>query len=492
MPDDQKMSVSAFAQALKQRAPELAPFDDAELVRKVLERRPELADRLETAVPRPPLITPRPAMDRVIDRFEQNVWHAPAEMLQQFPGAISSALDNIQRSFSAPGKRGGGLGAVPRETLSAVTAPHRAAYEQVKGLLGQYKDPANLLGDIATVALPGLEMGGARPRPQLTPAEVKAVPGSIWGAATRARQAFDKVESVAGDLPVSHDNAMVYAQKAAELAKQGFNMPKPMSDFVNWVETKSKPSLQDVTGEPRAKLDMPGSMMPLDLKAARNFYTALGEYIPWDEFGGKGGKMYHLAKQMRYALGRDIEASLEPVGLKPLYQSALADWTKVENWRSKGYGVGYLAGKLLTYGSGIPHPWVFGSAGAKVGGETVGSMVKSIVEAEPAIEMVRRGAPAASPVLTEALRAQLPSLEMKLSQATKAGDFQQMASIRNQIDLVKQRLGMKTAPPTVGTAAGAASDTAFFRQAKEELGAGATVSQIAQRAQELKLKAGGK
>lgn len=55
MPDQQLLSIPEFAGKVKARFPELASMDDADLTRKILQRRPDLINQVQTSEARPPL-----------------------------------------------------------------------------------------------------------------------------------------------------------------------------------------------------------------------------------------------------------------------------------------------------------------------------------------------------------------------------------------------------------------------------------------------------
>lgn len=55
MPDQELLTIPEFAQKVKTRFPEFSSVDDADLTRKILERRPELINQIQTSEKRPPL-----------------------------------------------------------------------------------------------------------------------------------------------------------------------------------------------------------------------------------------------------------------------------------------------------------------------------------------------------------------------------------------------------------------------------------------------------
>src|ERR1700677_4381832 len=123
-----------------------------------------------------------------------------------------------------------------------------------------------------------------------------------------------------------------------------------MKDFVSWIEDQTKGSptpLADALGT--AKVDTPGTLNPLTLKQARDFYTSLGEAIPWEEYGGKGGRMFKLAKDMRSPIGQAISDAL-PYGTKYYYQKALADYAKAAKWSKMAGPAGWIGGKVAGWG----------------------------------------------------------------------------------------------------------------------------------------------
>lgn len=129
MPD--KMSIAELSAAIKRREPRLAQIPDAELVRKVFERRPELMSMINTSEPRRPL----DLYGKVGSRLKQNL-----DVPKQTEGAASAIHEGLRNI------REHGPSKMP-EFLAA---------------LKQYAKPENVLGDALTALIFG-QGGGSKP-----------------------------------------------------------------------------------------------------------------------------------------------------------------------------------------------------------------------------------------------------------------------------------------------------------------------------------------
>jgi len=132
------MSIAELSAAIKRREPRLASVPDEELVRKVLERRPELMSMINTSEKRRPL----DLYGKVGSRLKQNL-DLPSQA-QGAATAIHEGLRNIREH--GPSK-------MP-EFLAA---------------LKQYAKPENVVGDALTAFILG--QGGGKPTSPTAPPE---------------------------------------------------------------------------------------------------------------------------------------------------------------------------------------------------------------------------------------------------------------------------------------------------------------------------------
>lgn len=157
-----KLSIADLAAAIKRREPRLASVPDADLVRKVLERRPEMTSMIETSEPRKPMGS---LYERIGGRLRED-FNLPKQARGAAEG-ISEAIRDIKERGLAPA----GVNRWPEiwQTLSKT-----------------YKDPANVIGDIVAAVTMG-QSGGeptrlARPTvpPEgaygMPPAQARALP----------------------------------------------------------------------------------------------------------------------------------------------------------------------------------------------------------------------------------------------------------------------------------------------------------------------------
>jgi len=219
---------------------------------------------------------------------------------------------------------------------------------------------------------------------QGTPREIEAnptKPGSIMGAETRGKTLLDRVDAAAQDIPVDHTAAYKWAKKAEELGKHGFTVPKPVTDFIAMIESKMKPGVEPVEGQPGASIDRGAELNPLTYQSARNFEQSLGAKIPWDL--DPGGKMGGLMKKMRSAIGDDTAKALKPHGLDATYLRGKAEMAKTYQSGKTMRAVGKAGGRLLGYGAGteVGHPLILGSAGGHAGEAAGGALSKALASA---------------------------------------------------------------------------------------------------------------
>ena len=151
-----KLSIAEFAQRIKQRAPELAQIPDEELVRKVLERRPEMLSFIQTSEARPERLKRGTDMsERVFGRMQENIAGTPK--------AISQMIADAQQRYSQ--KRAGGtsgLWAAPQADIEAI---YHGLVEPLGGVtmpgvikrLMNKEDPASIIGDLSMMMIPGGE-----------------------------------------------------------------------------------------------------------------------------------------------------------------------------------------------------------------------------------------------------------------------------------------------------------------------------------------------
>jgi hypothetical protein len=329
--------------------------------------------------------------------------------LAEYPGKI---LDRVGENFKALGDTPKRMGASsraeylklhpegtqtladkfsPRSLMDALSAMSGSILSEaggaVKGLVGvtapgiayrmaNKEKPENIAGDAAMFFMPGGEEGA---RSTYKPGDLTK-PGPLWGAKTRAIESYKAIDKVAHDIPIDHTPAMDLANKAMELGRRGYQIPKPITDFAKWVETHSKGSAAPMGGS--SFMDTAGSMQPVTYDVARDFKTAIREAVPWDEYGGKNGKMFAIAKQMERSLDNSIVESLKPHWLDVPYRRANAQYAKAMKALDKSWGLGYIGGKVAGYGAGsvVGHPLLLGYGGGKAGQSLAGSMVRSITE----------------------------------------------------------------------------------------------------------------
>lgn len=376
----QPITVDQFAAKLKAKYPQYASIPDAQLVEKVVAKYPQYKTQIGGAAPgKPggPKEEKKPFDDRVIQRLSEN-----AQSMADMPGNVIK--DARERYL----KRGtGGVGDAAKSMTEG--AYYNAVEPTAKGIYGitppgligriqDKEDPANIAGDALMGFMPGGEEAG-RAFDATRPLKDPTKAGSLWGAKARAQSIMDGVDAAAKDIPVNYKPAYEWAQKALALEPHGYTVPKPIADFVKWVDSRMQPGADRMPGG--ASMDRGAELNPLPYQVSRNFEQALGSKIPWDS--DPGGRMGGIMKKMRESLSNETATALKPHGLDVPYLKAKADFTKAYGAKDKLGPVGYIGGKLAGYGAGsvTGHPLMMGYAGGKVGHSVAGSMVDSIINA---------------------------------------------------------------------------------------------------------------
>jgi hypothetical protein len=391
------VSKAEFAKRIKTKYPQYASIPDDKLVQSILAKYPDYGKVLaQDATPAPkqepakaapttPAGPQKSETSKILDRMGQN-FDAMADMPGQF-------LTESRARFKEARDKGdvkGMMMAVPRDVTDLVGKLAQSYYNVsafgLPGRLARKEPPSNLVGDAAAFYMPGGEEGSiTETAGKRFTAPVDATkPGSLIGSHTRAVEAYKRLSSAYGDVPIDHSEAYAIAQKAKLLEKKGFSIPPPINKFIEWIESRSKGAPTSIPGQPNAAIDTPGSpMMPLDYRASQDFKTAINEAVPWDDFGKKGGKMHRLSKDMAKALDRATVEAFKPYGVDTVFKRANAEYAKAMRWRERALGIGYVSGKLAGYSAGlagIGHPLPLGYAGAKIGEPLAGSLVRSVVE----------------------------------------------------------------------------------------------------------------
>jgi hypothetical protein len=244
------------------------------------------------------------------------------------------------------------------------------AFEPVRGVSEAATSPTAVMHEVMRTA-----KGEGGPTPLPNPTEA----GSLIGAMTRGKRFLDVVDAAARDIPINWKPAYEWAQKALSLESRGFTVPKPIKDFVTWVDSRQKGNLTQ-PGPEGSRIDV-GATDPLLYQHARDFEKALGAKIPWDQ--DTGGIMGGIMKKMRESIGQETASSLKPLGLDVPYLRGKAEFAKAMRAQEKSYGIGKIGGKLAGYGAGtvVGHPLLLGYGGGLAGQGIAGSMVRSITDA---------------------------------------------------------------------------------------------------------------
>ncbi len=183
MPD--KMSIAELAAAVKRRDPRLQEVADEVLVRKVLERRPEIINMIYTANERP-AIRRDDLFSRVSSRVGQDL----------NPINTADYISNLIRAIkNPPYSHGGGLKAIGQSLKST------------------YSDPANAIGDVLAGAITGKVAG------EFAPGEVKPATGKVAPKVLEAEPAVDMATRRAPGVPV-WEQSMILQERLNSLRLQ--------------------------------------------------------------------------------------------------------------------------------------------------------------------------------------------------------------------------------------------------------------------------------
>ena len=144
--------IADLAQAIKRRNPALANVPDDVLVRKVLERRPDLMGILQRSEPRPPM---KSLYEQIGSRIKGNL-NLP-QQAQGAADAIHAGLKNIREH---------GPSQMP----------------QFLEALKQYQKPENVIGDLFTAGI----LGAGESFPTETPKPVPRTPALMESAGLAA------------------------------------------------------------------------------------------------------------------------------------------------------------------------------------------------------------------------------------------------------------------------------------------------------------------
>jgi Skp family chaperone for outer membrane proteins len=138
-------------------------MDDATLTKRVLAKYPQYSDLAAPKVPRPSLPSGlQPTIpdfsDRIGLRLEQNLWHGPAQLLDEAMKGVDEAMKGTTpRVSKGPSKilYPWGTGPIGRFAGPLTVGP-RVVYQQGKGMIEDWtKDPANLPADLLTAYILG-------------------------------------------------------------------------------------------------------------------------------------------------------------------------------------------------------------------------------------------------------------------------------------------------------------------------------------------------
>ena len=156
MADDtptRKLTIAEFAARVKQREPRLASVPDEELVRKILEVRPDMRDYLVTSEPRRPLAQEPDFMQRAGRRFQESI--------AGIPRSISDIIQQSAQEGTAARKRGdwGALAMAPVHALQTgeggfLTSLYNVSTPGLVERVAAREDPANIAADMALMMLP--------------------------------------------------------------------------------------------------------------------------------------------------------------------------------------------------------------------------------------------------------------------------------------------------------------------------------------------------
>lgn len=276
-----------------------------------------------------------------------------ASMLHEETGRIKEGMDEDNPYKAIEGLAGTALSFLPGLGPAGKDIAEQMGSGDILGAGAKaltYKYGAKVGGKVVKGAVGGL-------------AGMQELPGLM----SRARAAYEELASKHNERPIDSprvQKAYAKAKKAMEQeGEEGFTIPKPLTDFVAFMEKNAQPGLVSA-GEPNAFMERPAG--GLNYRAARNFISSLGSAIEWDKpAGGKGGAVDRLAKGVREDLKGAVHETLEPLGDKEKAVKADRDFETSLKWLRRLKLAGNLGGKVLGYGTG--HPFAGASLGGKLG-----------------------------------------------------------------------------------------------------------------------------
>ena len=384
-------------------------------------------------------------------------------------GMAKGAVNNLSMSTA---QRLDNLGATRTNDASRQAAGNSLLYRAPAALAERLGVNVSGMEQAGTAGDVGGVLGHAAAMPTamaLTAGAAKATGalGKIPGIRTRATNAFSGVESKIGEAPIDHQPVLNTAYKAMEMGAKGFQLPKPVSDFVEWAKA------------------VQASRTPFKFADARDFYTSLGETIPWEQYGGKGGRMYNQVMKMRSQLGDALKTTASDNGLGEQYTKALQDYRSSARIVKGAKNVGSVAtlgllGKSMGLSGGdlmalLTRKVV--NAGAMAPESAAGSLVKSVApeyQGMSSLDMEnvgRNGNPSEQQQIQDLMQRAAESRRGMGSAGVNpdAPAQQIMQTVRQQRpDLFTGRAAPMNAPPSSGTPEGAAFETNTFSQVQAE------------------------
>lgn len=393
-------------------------------------------------------------------------------MIKGLPSAAISASPLSAIREALPPEYQQKIGFTPSlENIKAMAAAD--AQRKQAGYSPAYRAIAPL-GELAGANVGGMEqsaqkgdVGGvlghaaAVPTAMALTAGAGKVAGKYVGIRSRATQGFQNVEAKIGDQPVNHQPVLNTAYKAMEMGAKGFQLPKTVTDFVDWAKS------------------VQASRTPFKFSDARDFYTALGEAIPWEQYGGKGGRMYTQVMKMRAQLGSALKTTANDAGMGDQYNRALQDYRTSARLVKGAKNVGSVA-TLGLLGKSM------GLSGGDLGAATMRAIVNAGRLPAPAetiapppypgmssldLENLGRGGnPGEQSAIRDALaRAAEKARGNQYGGNPNATPEQAMQQIRQQRpDLFTGQSAPMNPPPSSGTPQGAAFETNVLKQVQAE------------------------
>lgn len=367
----------------------------------------------------------------------------PAPVRQGFFGALGSdlmgmaqgAINNLSMNTAQRIQR---MGATQTNDLARQAAGNPFIYRAPAAIAEKLGVNVSGMEQAATAGDPSGVLGHAIAMPAVTAATAGAakVVGGTVGLRTRAGRAFSGIESKIGDAPINHEPVLNTAYKAAEMGAKGFTLPKVVTDFIDWAQA------------------VKASQTPFRFADARDFYTSLGEKIPWDQYGGKGGRMHTQIMRMRSQLGDALKSTAADNGLKGQYTQALKDYRRS----------GQLVGGAKYIGSAITAGPV-GKAIGLPGGDIAAWMMRKAVNAG--------FRPPAEPVIGSMVRSVAPEVkgmsEENLNAIRQGGEATRRSSAEFIQDIIR-RQGLPVDPKIADVEAALRQRAAAFQAEREALG----------------------